>query len=90
VALLPLRGFNMNRAKREAAKKSLEALKAIRINQKQRSIKEEKLITIEVRNSARKIVQARGKYNRQTTSEEFKYITKWANENGLQIQLGFW
>jgi hypothetical protein len=50
----------------------------------------EKLITIEVRNSARKIVQARGRYNRQTTAEEFKYLTKWANENGLQIQLGFW
>jgi hypothetical protein len=54
------------------------------------SCNNEKLITIEVRNTACKIVQARGRYNRQTTAEEFKYLTKWANENGLQIQLGFW
>jgi hypothetical protein len=53
------------------------------------SCNNEKLITVEVRNTSLRIVQARGKYNRQATAEEFKYIIKWAGENNLQVQLGW-
>lgn len=48
----------------------------------------ERVITIEVRNSSKKIVQARGRYNRVTTNEEFKIISSWAQDNNLDICLG--
>lgn len=50
----------------------------------------DKLLTIEVRNASRKIVQARGRYNRTYTSEEYKYMLDWARYNNLQINLGCW
>lgn len=50
----------------------------------------ERLITIEVRTHSRTIVQARGKLNRKATNEEYKIIQRWANENGLCIQVASW
>ena len=50
----------------------------------------ERKLTIEVRNQVRRVVQARGKYNRQSDSAEFKILNKWANENRLQVTLGQW
>jgi hypothetical protein len=47
----------------------------------------ERVVTIEVR--SRNIVQARGRYNRKISSEEFKIIRRWADENGLNIQLSW-
>jgi hypothetical protein len=38
-------------------------------------------VTLEIRYG--KIVQARGKFNRLPDHEEYRYIIKWANENGL-------
>src|SRR5690606_7596196 len=48
----------------------------------------ERVITIEVKNQYKKIVQARGRFNRVTTNEEFKIISQWAQENNLDISLG--
>ena len=50
----------------------------------------EKVITIEVRKSSNAIVQARGKYNRDTTAQEFRVLQAWASENGLVINLDHW
>lgn len=50
----------------------------------------EKLITIELRNTSRKIVQARGHYNRMYNNEEYKYMLEWAQDNALQISIGRW
>jgi len=54
------------------------------------SLNKERMITIEVRNLARQIHQARGSHNRQMTAEEFRILQKWANDNGLEVRLGFW
>ncbi len=50
----------------------------------------ERKITIEVRNQSRKIVQARGKFNRMYDNEEYKYMLNWAQDNGLSIETGRW
>ena len=42
-------------------------------------------ITIQVQNSAREIVQARGKFNRSLTSIEYKILLRWAQDNSLRI-----
>lgn len=47
----------------------------------------EKLITVEVRNVPREIVQARGKVNRPMTSAESKILLKWAQDNRLGLSL---
>jgi ribosomal protein L28 len=54
------------------------------------SLNQEKMVTIEVSNSARRIVQARGKHNRQITAEEFRVIQKWAEGSGLEVGLYRW
>ena len=51
-------------------------------------LNEYRAITIEVR--ARSIVQARGSCNRRASSEEFKIMQRWANENGIGINLPNW
>ncbi len=48
----------------------------------------ERAITIEVR--SKNIMQARGKCNRSISAEEFKILQRWANENGIDIQLSRW
>lgn len=50
----------------------------------------EKRMTIELRNDLRRIVQFRGKFNRQATSREFQVLTDWAHLNGLEVSLGRW
>ena len=45
----------------------------------------EKAITIEVRNRARQICQARGKRNRMPTPKERSMMRRWADEAGLTI-----
>lgn len=50
----------------------------------------QRVLTIEVRNDTRRIVQARGKYNRQSTSQEFAILNQWAGSNNLEINLGRW
>jgi hypothetical protein len=52
------------------------------------TIDSERAITIEVR--GRQICQARGLRNRQSTSEEFKIMQQWAQENQLSITLSRW
>ena len=42
-----------------------------------------KLVTIEVVNQARRIVQMRGRFNRMVTPAERNHITQWAKEAGL-------
>ena len=46
-----------------------------------------KLITIEVSNTTKKIVQARGKYNRKIDNHEYKVMDKFASKNGLGISI---
>jgi len=43
------------------------------------------LVTIEVDATRDQIVQARGRYNRSITSDEYKIIAKWADENRLSM-----
>jgi hypothetical protein len=54
------------------------------------SLNKERMITIEVQNQSGMILQARGSHNRQMTAEEFRVLQKWANDNRLEIRLGFW
>lgn len=74
---------------------------AWRIEQKQISIwsmtckptwePEKKMVTIEVTNGPRAIIQARGRFNRAIEAGvEFKVMQKWAQENGLSINLSRW
>jgi hypothetical protein len=48
------------------------------------------LLTIEVRNEIRRIVQARGRFNRTATREEHAILMRWAGMNGLEPALGRW
>lgn len=50
----------------------------------------ERHITIEVRNDLHRIVQARGRFNRMPTSQEFTIMTAWAGQNNLDVSLGRW
>ena len=45
----------------------------------------EKLLTIEVRNSARLICQARGRMNRMPTQRELNLLHRWAATAGLSV-----
>ncbi|HEU4537313.1 MAG TPA: PcfJ domain-containing protein, partial [Polyangiaceae bacterium] len=49
-----------------------------------------KVLTIEVRNQARQIVQVRGKFNRAATARELAIVAQWAGATGLQLDLGRW
>jgi hypothetical protein len=44
-----------------------------------------KMITIELRNDIRKVVQVRGKYNRKSTAREFQVLKEWAGLNNLEL-----
>ena len=44
------------------------------------------LVTIEL-NSNKKIIQARGKFNRDATADELMIIQSWAKENSLLISI---
>ncbi len=48
------------------------------------------MLTVEVRNESRRIVQARGRYNRPASSEEHAVLMAWAGANGLELSLGKW
>jgi len=43
------------------------------------------MLTIEVRNQTRSIVQARGRYNRMPTAEERTILARFAAQNGLSV-----
>ena len=45
----------------------------------------QKVITIEVHNQTKQIMQARGRFNRSCSNEEFRILTKWAQDNNLII-----
>jgi hypothetical protein len=48
------------------------------------------MVTLEVRNDLRRVVQARGRFNRAMTPHEHRVVARWANTNGLQLSLGSW
>lgn len=48
------------------------------------------MLTVEVRNESRRIVQARGRFNRPASSEEHAVLMAWAGANGLEVSLGKW
>lgn len=50
----------------------------------------ERVTTIEVTNTANKIVQYRGKMNAMPKAKEFQILQAWANENGLTIASSRW
>jgi hypothetical protein len=45
------------------------------------------MVTVEVRNDLRRVVQARGRFNRAITSREHGVLARWAGMNGLAITL---
>jgi len=47
-------------------------------------------VTVEVRNDLRRVVQARGRFNRQMTAKELRIVTRWASTNRLTMMLGAW
>jgi hypothetical protein len=47
----------------------------------------ERLLTVEVRNQSREIVQARGKHNRRATPTELNRLKRWATETGLKLRV---
>jgi hypothetical protein len=49
-----------------------------------------RFLTVEVNNSTKAVVQARGVGNRASTPKEMGYVTQWANSNGLSISIGRW
>jgi hypothetical protein len=48
------------------------------------------MLTIEVRKDLRRVVQARGRFNRSATSEEHGILLAWAGANGLAVGMGNW
>jgi len=46
------------------------------------------MVTVEVRNDLRRIVQAKGRFNRSITPKELQVIRRWANQNNLVMCLG--
>lgn len=50
----------------------------------------QKMMTVELRNDIKRVVQFRGKFNRQSSAREFQILTNWANLNGLEVGLGRW
>jgi hypothetical protein len=46
------------------------------------------MLTVEVRNESKRIVQARGRFNRGATSAEHKILLRWAGANGLAVCIG--
>lgn len=46
---------------------------------------DERRLTIEVQNESGRIVQARGKHNRMPTSDESRFLIRWAGDNALEI-----
>ena len=48
------------------------------------------MLTIEVVLQSRQIVQARGRFNRVASAREHGVMARWAQENGLTINLGKW
>lgn len=51
---------------------------------------DERHLTIEVMNSARAIVQARGNLNRMPTPKENQVLNRWASENNLTLRTRHW
>lgn len=43
------------------------------------------MLTVEVRNDTRRVVQARGRFNRAATSAEHSILVRWAGTNGLAV-----
>ncbi|MBX3185666.1 MAG: PcfJ domain-containing protein [Labilithrix sp.] len=48
------------------------------------------MVTLEVRNDLKRLVQARGRFNRAMTPHETRIVTRWAAENRLAFALGAW
>ena len=46
---------------------------------------DERCLTIEVLNGSGRIVQARGKCNRRPTSDESRFLIRWAGDNALEV-----
>ncbi len=46
------------------------------------------MATVEVRNEIRRVVQAKGRFNRVITPKELQVIRRWANENSLIMGVG--
>jgi hypothetical protein len=45
------------------------------------------MLTIEVRRDLRRVVQARGRFNRAATREELGVLQAWATRNALDVSL---
>ena len=48
------------------------------------------MVTLEVRNDLRRVVQARGRFNRAMTPQEMRIIRRWAGLNGLVVAVASW
>ena len=47
-----------------------------------------RMVTVEVRNDLKSVVQVRGRSNRRMTAKEHRVVTKWAGLNDLQLARG--
>ena len=50
----------------------------------------ERMLTVEVTNTTREIVQFRGKLNRSATASEIAILRIWAAQNGLKMRTRWW
>jgi hypothetical protein len=48
------------------------------------------MVTVEVRNDLRRVVQARGRFNRAMTPQEMRIVRRWAGANGLGVTVASW
>lgn len=48
------------------------------------------MVTVEVSNALRRVVQARGRFNRAMTTKETQVVRRWAGANGLVMSVGRW
>ena len=48
------------------------------------------MVTVEVRNDLKRVVQAKGRFNRSMTPVELRIVRRWAGSNNLVLAGGTW
>jgi PcfJ-like protein len=48
------------------------------------------MVTLEVRNDLRRVVQARGRFNRAMTPQEVRIVRRWVGANNLSVTVATW
>lgn len=69
----------------EAKRRSIWSLKHHVCQGEWNIISTKRLLTVEIENATKKIIQARGPCNRTATSEEIALLRRWAAQEGLKV-----